>query len=260
MGSKDVALIFAGYGPAWEQQLYSKLLAGRAWIAWVARRLTECQHVHPVWVIAKPGIADEVRAALPGDIGMIVDEKQQPLAESIKLAEKLKATGLVRVLPENPFIDAGLVDRLVTSARSLHGCDYATYVTAQGEPVGWDRLGISAEWCLVEALEEVARKQGPGREDFTNHLFGRSDKFTLRLLQLPEGFESSTPCRGESAMERWEAQNVIAEALQQHLRNDDLTWDQIARAAKAQGQAAAPGPYFLRRATLSPIELESVDL
>ena len=234
MGTKDFALVFAGYGPFWEQQLYSKLLAGSPWLAWVTRRLTECQHVRPVCVLANANIADEVAELLPGDIRLVVDEKGEPLAASIAIAKELKATGLVRILPENPLIDPSLVDRLVTSARSLHGCDYATYITAEGTPASWEQLGMSAEWCLVEALEETARKQGTTRLDFTHHLFGRSDKFTLRLLSLPEGFEASTPCLGDNAMERWEAQIAIADALGNHIRNYELSWDQISRAAKAQ--------------------------
>ncbi len=122
-------------------------LDGRSLLEWVIRRVTDAMRLDGVIVLA---CSSEDCCALgrlvPSDVPVFSGEGEDTLAQFCKALEQYPAEGVVRVRGDNLFIDAGLIDRLVTTAESHPDCDYVSYCSRDGRPAIFLPVSVYAEW------------------------------------------------------------------------------------------------------------------
>jgi spore coat polysaccharide biosynthesis protein SpsF len=176
---------------------------------------------------APPGYACAPRARLvPPDASIHFAPQRDRLGRLKAALDAFPADALVRVGIDHPFIDPTLIDRLVSSAESSHGCDYASFCLRDGRPVTRARLGLCAEWCrgsaLVQANQNATHPQD--RNDPMRYMLSHPERFTLRLLPVPAALDRDDLRLEIRQAEDWDHAQVIFEALP----NDPLDWQAVA--------------------------------
>ncbi|KAA6350046.1 hypothetical protein EZS27_002510 [termite gut metagenome] len=96
----------------------------------------------------------------------------------------------IRVCSDNPFLRvdtfAMLFDTYTTSP-----ADYVAYGFADGQPTIQTHLGLFSELTTTKSLQRIAvqTKKKLYLEHVTNYLYTHPDKFSIRLLSLPDCLE-----------------------------------------------------------------------
>src|SRR5262245_46703445 len=90
---------------------------GKTLLEWVVRRVTDCQWLEGVMVVAP---RDDDGASLgelvPPDVPLYRSDRKDALGQIADALLAYPAKGVVRVGIEQPFVDPELIDRLVTRA------------------------------------------------------------------------------------------------------------------------------------------------
>jgi spore coat polysaccharide biosynthesis protein SpsF len=133
----------------------------------------------------------------------------------------------VRVRGDNIFIDPGLIDRLVTTAESDPDCDYASYLSRDGQPAVLSPVSVYAEWFRASALRRADRlaRSPLDREHVTRYLYSHPEKFNLRLMPAPAEIDREDVRLTVDIEEDWEHVLAIYDAL----GPEQLDWRRIAR-------------------------------
>jgi spore coat polysaccharide biosynthesis protein SpsF len=203
-------------------------LGGRPLLEWVVRRVTDSMRLDGVIVV---GCGTEERCELsrlvPHDVPVFFSDAGDALARFCKALEQYPAEGVVRVRGDNIFIDPGLIDRLVTTAESDPDCDYASFLSHDGQMAVLSPVSIYAEWFRASALRQADRlaRSPLDREHVTRCLYSHPEKFNLRLMSAPAEIDREDVRLTVDIEEDWEHIVAIYEAL----GPERLDWQRIAR-------------------------------
>jgi len=200
---------------------------GRPLLEWVIRRVTDSARLDGVVVLVCDEQAHQlVREQVPLDVPIVVGPGADPLARFVKALEQYPAEAVVRVQADIPFVDPGLIDRLVASAGKHAGCDYAGYCNRDGRPAVLSPLGVFAEWIRGSALRKADRvaKASADRQDVTRYIYSHPEKFNLRLVPAPEKIDRDDVRLRLDRDEDWEHALAIYDAL----GPEGLEWQRIA--------------------------------
>jgi spore coat polysaccharide biosynthesis protein SpsF (cytidylyltransferase family) len=179
-------------------------LGGQSVLQWVVRRVTDCMRLDGVIVVACDAAEHRfIRELVPMDVPV-----------------------LVRVRGDNPFIDPGLIDRLITTAQDHPSCDYVSYCSRDGRPAILSPVGVYAEWFRTAALRRAAgaSKSRADREHVTRYIYSHPEKFNLRLIPAPTQIDRDDVRLTVDIEEDWEHAVAIFEAL----GPEALDWQRIA--------------------------------
>jgi len=193
----------------------------------VVRRLTDCQLVHQVVVVAGAVFESARRAeAGPSDVAVHVSDRVDLLGRLLSVLDATGAKALVKIDAEHPFIDPILVDRLVTTARSHPECDYIGFCFRDGRPVVHSPLGTFAEWYQGDALRRaaVSASRGVERNDVSRLLCAHPERFRLRFVPVPAALESASLRLAVDDHEDWEHTQTVYDWL----GPEGLNWRAIA--------------------------------
>lgn len=230
--SKTLAVVQAcrGEGPA-DPKIFRKL-GGKSLFEWLVRRATDCQQVDGAVVVLGDGDDELVRELVPADVPIYGGSEKDSLSRVCAAMRCFRASAIVRVCADNPFVDPTLIDRLVCTAADHPECDYISYCSADGKPAILSNLGVFAEWCSAEALEQADQlAQRPGdRADATRYLYSHPERFHVRLMPLPSGLDRKDLRLRVDREEDWDHAQVIFETL----GPEELDWQRIAGLLDAQ--------------------------
>jgi spore coat polysaccharide biosynthesis protein SpsF len=215
------------YGATGGSGTAARRLGGKCVLEWVVRRLTDCQQVDGVIVLAAGcGDARCLCSLVPRDVPVIAVEGPDPLRRFVAATEQFRCRAVVRVRGDQPFVDPALVDRLVASAESEKDCDYASYCSRDGRPAILSPVGVFAEWIRTEALRRAERKAtlAADREEVARYIYGHPEQFKLRLIPAPPRVDRDDVRLTVDIEEDWEHILTIVDAL----GPDELDWQRIA--------------------------------
>ncbi len=218
-------------------QVYSRLprfcanvrrrFAGRSLLEWVIRRVTDAMRLDGVIVAdCEPDEGGAVHRLVPSDVPVFHGEGRDALDRFTKSLEEYPADGVVRVRGDNLFVDAALIDRLVTTAESHPDCDYVGYCSRDGRPAILSPVSVYAEWFRTSALRRANRlaRDKPDREHVTRYLYSHPEQFNVRLTPAPTEIDREDVRLMVDIEEDWDHAEAIYEAL-----GPELDWQRIAR-------------------------------
>jgi len=224
---KTLGIVQACFGSRDSRCLVNRRLGSRSLLEWVVRRVTDCARLDGVIVVAcnreEHAFVSEL---VPADVPVLLSEQPDALRRFGRALEEYSTEAVVRVQGDNPFIDPGLIDRLITSAESESNCDYASYCCRDGRPAILSPLGICAEWFRAAALRKAVRsaKTAADREHVTRYLYSHPEKFNIRLIPAPPELDREDIRLTVDMEEDWEHALTIYDAL----GPEALDWQRIA--------------------------------
>jgi spore coat polysaccharide biosynthesis protein SpsF len=200
---------------------------GKTLLEWVVRRVTDCQWLDGVIVVA-PAAEDgaSVASLVPPDVPLYRSQRSDALGQMADALTSYPSHSIVRVGIEQPFVDPELIDRLVTRARQHPGCDYIGYCSRNGKPAIRSALGMFGEYFQVRALLIADREAHlpEDRDSVTRYLYSRPEKFLVRMIPVPVELDrDDLRLRIESA-DDWEHVQQIVDAI----GDEHLDWQRIA--------------------------------
>jgi spore coat polysaccharide biosynthesis protein SpsF len=189
--------------------------------------VTDCLRLSGVIVVTDDAAENRfVTGLVPLDVPVYVGSQRDNLGRLAGALEEYQTESAVLVRCESPFIDPGLIDRLVTMAEAGGDCDYASYSSRDGRPAILSPVGVYAEWFRVSALRKAARSatRPDDRHNVTSYLYSRPEAFRLRLIPAPEEIDQEDVRLAIDIEEDWEHALAIFDAL----GSDEFDWQRIA--------------------------------
>jgi spore coat polysaccharide biosynthesis protein SpsF len=208
-------------------------LAGKSVLEWVVRRITDCQRLDGVIVVA--GASDEDRdvcRSVPPDVPVFTSKAGDSLKRVTQALDEYPAEAIVLVRVDWPFIDPNLIDRLVTTADANPACDYISYCLRDGQPAILSFVGVFAEWCKVKALRKAERRAADlaDRQNVTRYVYSHPEDFCIRLIPAPDQLDREDVRLKVDHEEDWDNLQDIYEAL----GPDGLEWQRVVRLLDGQ--------------------------
>jgi len=163
---------------------------------------------------------------VPMDVPVVTSDKLDSLSRFAAALEQHPAEAVVRVRGDNPFIDAALIDRLVTAAETLADCDYVAYGSHDARPAA-PHVGVGVEWFRIKALHRANRhaKMPADREEVTRYFYSHPKKFRVRWVPAPAEIDRDDVRLTIVSDEDWDHALAIYDAL----GPEAFDWQRIAR-------------------------------
>lgn len=224
---QTLGMVQACFGAPRFRCMVHRKLGGHSLLEWVVRRVTDCARLDGVIVVACDAAEHRfVRDLVPMDVPVFVGSQPDALGRFARALEEYPAEAVVRVRGDNPFIDPGLIDRLVTTAQDHPNCDYVSYCSRDGRPAILSPVGVYAEWFRAAALQRAARsgRSQADREHVTRYIYSHPEKFNLRLIPAPTQIDRDDVRLTLDIEEDWDHALAIFEAL----GPEALDWQRIA--------------------------------
>ena len=154
-------------------------IAGRPMLGRVLDRVRQARRVDQVVVATSDRDVDDPIDAFVSAEGIPVfrGAADDVLGRCLDCAEAFSFDRIVRISGDSPFMDPGLIDRLLTIAQNRSGTEVITNVFPRSFPAG-----ISVEVLTREALVRLASlaTDDPDREHVTTYVYRHPDKFLIR--------------------------------------------------------------------------------
>ena len=200
---------------------------GKTLLEWVVRRVTDCQWLSGVLVVAPRELAGGALTDLvPPDVPLYLSERDDALGQIADALTSYRSDGVVRVGIEQPFVDPELIDRLVTRASQYPTYDYIGYCSRSGKPAIQSSLGMFGEYFQARALLVADREARlpEDRSNVTRYLYSRPDKFLVRMIPVPAELDRDDLRLRIDGVDDWEHAQQIVDAL----GDEHLDWQTIA--------------------------------
>ena len=124
---RTLGIVEACFATAAERAKVTRRLRGKTVLEWAVRRATDCTRLDGVIVLTDDAPANAFLLELvPLDVPVFVAPKRDPVARFLAAVDEYATEAIVRVRGDSPFVDPGLVDRLVATAGQSR-CDYVSY-------------------------------------------------------------------------------------------------------------------------------------
>ena len=224
---KTLGIVQACFDSPRFRGVVSRRLGGRPLLQWVVRRVTEAQQLDGVIVVVRGSQQHRfLRDLVPADVPVFPGDQADALLRFARALEEYSAEAVLRVRGDNVFINPGLIDRLVITAREHPDCDYVSYCSRDGRPAILSPVGVFAEWFRADALRRALRasRHPADREDVTRYIYSHPEKFKLRLIPAPEEIDRDDVRLTVNMEEDWEHALAIYDAL----GPEGLDWQRIA--------------------------------
>ena len=213
--------------------LAHRQLGGLTLLQWLVRRIRDCRTLDDVVVIA-PRLAASIGTTGQSDdrestvsVPFFSRGDDDMLGNVAAAIKHHAADAAVLVSAGHPFVATALIDRLSGAAKRRGGCDYVGFFSAAGRSSLLASLGMIAEWCRGDALLRADRDASDPdeRREATRHIFSHPEKFQLRLVPLPPGYERRDIRLAMRVEEDWEHARTVYNSL----GPEHLDWASIAQ-------------------------------
>ncbi len=205
---------------------FRRRLGGKTLVEWVARRVSDCQRLDGVILLVGDSEVDRQIAELaPPDVPVFMSRQADALGRYAAAIDEYSPDAIVRVAAETPFVDPGLIDRLVTTADSHPDCDYISYCCRDGQPAMLSPIGVHGEWVRAKALRQAARRatDPADRKLVTRYLYSHPEDYCVRLIPAPQQLDREDVRLAMEDEDDWEHTQEIFDAL-----GLDADWQRIA--------------------------------
>ncbi len=205
---------------------FRRRLGGKTLVEWVARRVSDCQRLDGViLLVGDCEIDEEIAALAPPDVPVFRSRQADALGRFAAAIDEYSPEAVVRVCADTPFVDAVLIDRLVTTAEANPECDYVSYCCRDGKPAMLSAIGVHGEWIRAKALRRAARRATAvaDRDSVTRYIYGHCEDFCLRLIPAPHQLDRDDVRLAIDGEDDWEHTQAIYDAL-----GPDVDWQRIA--------------------------------
>jgi spore coat polysaccharide biosynthesis protein SpsF len=202
-------------------------LEGRSLLDWAIRRVTDCERLDAVIVVAPRAAASGPLAALvPPDVPVHFSRAHDELGRLVDAVSEFRAEAIVRISIDHPLVDPVLLDRLVIDAAEHPGIDYLGFCLPDGRPAVRSPVGLFGEWFRTTALIR-AHRDGAARapaQSVTDLFCSHPEMFQLRLLSIPLELQRDDFRLAIDNLEDWEHTQAIFDAL----GTEHVDWQRIA--------------------------------
>jgi len=202
-------------------------LEGRSLLDWAIRRVTDCERLDAVIVVAPCTEATSALATMvPPDVPVHFSSAHDELGRLIDAVSEFRALAIVRISIDHPLVDPVLLDRLVIDAAEHSGVDYLGYCLPDGRPAVRSPVGLFGEWFRTKALVRAHRDSTTraGGQSVTELFCSHPEKFQLRLLAIPLELQRDDLRLAIDNLEDWEHAQAIFDAL----GTEQVDWQRIA--------------------------------
>jgi spore coat polysaccharide biosynthesis protein SpsF len=223
---KTLGVIEVPWNAAQMKGGFRRRLGGKSLVEWVARRVSDCQRLDGVILLVGDTETDrEIAALAPPDVPVFVSRQPDALGRFAAAIDEYECEAVVRVCAETPFVDAGLIDRLVTTAESSPECDYVSYGCRDGQPAMLSPIGVHGEWIRAKSLRQAARRAtAPAdRDSVTRYLYSHPADYCVRLIPAPAELDRDDVRLALGGEEDWDNTQEIHDAL-----GPEVDWRRIA--------------------------------
>jgi spore coat polysaccharide biosynthesis protein SpsF len=224
---KTLGIIQACCGDDETRAKVARKLRTKTVLEWVVRRVTDAMRLDGVIVVTNDAPQNTfVMETVPLDVPVFVGRQRDALGRFAAAIEEYPAESVVCVRADNPFIDPGLIDRLVTTAGVHPSCDYISYCLRDGRPAILSPVGVYAEWFRAGALRRSARAAtaNADREDVTRYIYSHPEEFQIRLIPAPPQIDREDVRLTMDGQEDWEHALTIFDAL----GSEEFDWQRLA--------------------------------
>jgi spore coat polysaccharide biosynthesis protein SpsF len=223
---KVLGIVEAPWRCARFKEGYRRRLGGKTLVDWVVRRVSDCQRLDGViLLIGESDVDRQIAELAPPDVPVFSSPKADALGRFAAAIDEYSPEAVVRVCADTPFVDAGLIDRLVATSDSHPECDYISYCCRDGQPAVLSPIGVHGEWIRAKALRQAARRatDAADRESVTRYLYSRPENYRVRLIPAPHQLDRDDVRLALEGEEDWEHTQDIFDAL-----GPDVDWQRIA--------------------------------
>lgn len=142
--------------------------------------------------------SDNELESLAENLNVVVyrgDEKNV-LSRFLDVAEKYNFNNVIRVCPDNPFLDVIHIQNLLDEMQVVNA-DYISYDFGNGTPTILSHLGLFTEIVKTSALRKIASSTTNVfyLEHVTNYIYTHPKNFLIKLLPLPSYLKNNTKIR-----------------------------------------------------------------
>lgn len=131
---------------------------------------------------------DDSLANYLSNLGCIVyrGDENNVLNRFIHAAKFYNATHVVRICADNPFLNIGFLNNMVSLA-SDGNFDYISYQMQNGTPAIKTHYGLFCEFVSLSALEKIASLSTASldTEHVTPFIYNNPDQFSIKMLSIP---------------------------------------------------------------------------
>lgn len=108
------------------------------------------------------------------------------LRRFIDAADYFKASKIIRICSDNPFLDVDSINRLIDFVTNNYQYDYVSF-NVNGTPSIKTHYGFWTEYVTLEALKKVAllTDEPLYHEHVTNYIYTHPESFNFHLLNTP---------------------------------------------------------------------------
>ena len=224
---KTLGIIQACCADAQARARVLRRLGGKTILERVVRRVTDCTRLDGVIVLADPSAESTlVCSHVPADVPVHVARQSDGLARLIGALDEYPAEAVVLVPGDAPFVDPGLIDRMVQAAAAHPESDYLSYGSHDGRPALLSPVGVYAEWFRTAALRRLARRRlsATERSAVAIYIHSHPDKFHPHWIPAPRQIDRDDVRLSVEQPEDWEHATAILEAL----GSEEFDWQRIA--------------------------------
>jgi spore coat polysaccharide biosynthesis protein SpsF (cytidylyltransferase family) len=155
----------------------------------MARRLSECAQVDRVFVAGANLPSSLLTSGIAG-LSAIDLPSTHACERLCAAADESGADWIVSVPANRPFVDATLIDQLLTKAKRMPDCDYVGYTSAGGDWHRVDRLGLAGEACHADTLRRLRRNADRMPDDQSGSIASWLEQspgaYHLKFIPLPQ--------------------------------------------------------------------------
>ncbi len=154
----------------------------------IVRKLQQNNFSLPVVLATSNSDADHVLESWANENAVPVfrGSETDVLDRFIAAAEFFGFRSVVRVCADNPFLDEGLLQKLLEIAMTTTA-DYISFEAGENTPAMKSHLGVFAEWVTLDALKKAQRLTADKlhTEHVTNFIYGNPDQFAVKWIKAP---------------------------------------------------------------------------
>jgi spore coat polysaccharide biosynthesis protein SpsF len=202
-------------------------LEGRSLVDWAIRRVTDCERLDAVIVLApRTEASSHLAIMVPPDVPIHFSRASDELGRLVDAISEFRAEAIMRISIDHPLVDPVLLDRLAIDAANHPSVDYLGYCLPDGRPAVRSPMGLFGEWIRTKALMR-AHRDGAVRaagKSVTDLFCSHPEKFQLRLLSIPIELQRDDLRLAIDNLEDWEHAQAVFDAL----GTEQVDWQRIA--------------------------------
>ena len=201
-------------------------LGGLPLVVRMARRLSDCAQIDQVFIVGSNVPSSLLTSGIAG-----ISSLNLPTAHVCErlcaAVDKSGAEWVVCVPANRPFVDATLIDQLLSRAKQLCDCDYVGYASCAGDWRRMDHLGLAGEACHADTLRRLRRNADRLPEEqcgsIASWLESAPGAYHLKFIAVPSELDRDDLRFAVEDESDWDDAQLLCETV----GDEDSQWQQL---------------------------------